>query len=295
MNPETRIRILQLLSEGFCQADIARRLKLAPSVVHYHTHKFIKLQLIEEAVVSVNPSPYLDLGERGTSPKLFSITQKGKQYIVIHTDSTFSEGGEDSPPLWLLHHAQFKYPIISGSPIHMSVEVTLKNWRKRYDYWKNCTVEETTRNFIIHIKQLRGHTPEHLELRAREIADSIITVYEGVHGMLFGRPVSLGKPHFVCLNEDPGWTSLKRGPAIDSKHAIIDKTPRGAGAEFPSLQDAVNYAEMGNNVASMVSKLDELGVILSKLVETLNTGFGKLTGPQEYPVGPEKDERRGYG
>lgn len=299
MNPETRIRILQLLSEGFCQADIARRLKLAPSVVHYHTHKFKSLQYIEEVVISktkiINSPPSLTLGERGTSPILFYLTQKGKHYIEAHSDSTFSQGGDDSPPLWLLHHAQFKYPIIKDAPIYFTLDVQLTNWRKSYDYWKTATVERTTKHFIIHVKQLEGRSEEALFIEAREIADKVVTVYEGAHGMVFGRPTMLGKPHFVCLNEDPGWTAIKKGPAIDSKHAIIDKTPRGAGAEFPSLKDAVNYAEMGNNVASMVSKLEELGVIMTKLVDTLNSGFEKLTGPQEYPKGPGKDEGVGYG
>lgn len=296
LTKEKEVRLLTLLKEGKCQKDIAKRLKLATSVVNYHVQKYLKLGLLEEIKDEFG-------GE--TSPKLYSLTNEGESYLKrlnSTIDSTFSLGGEEkgekpqkeTRPRWLLHHAQWKYPIITDHPIKMSMEVQLNNWKALYDEWKHCTIQKTPSHVIIHIKQITGDNAYELELRSRNISDTMINLYESAYGMEFGRPIRVGKPHFVDLWEDETWEEFKKYVSVETPSAIIDTTPPKA-KEFKSVESASNYANLGDNVTKLMGKvanleqdMGEQKEVLIQIRNLLNSYFES----QKYQKLPETDEKR---
>ena len=216
------------------------------STINYHVQKMLRGGLIIEVKKRD--------GTR-TSPILYSLTNGGKTYLKL-IDSTFSLGVTDLSnkprPHYLLHHDQYKYPIIEDAPIHMNTEIQMKNWIKQLDEYKYCTAEKTPSNIIFHIKEIYGDNPSELELRSRKIANQMASYFEGSFGMQLGRVIRIGKPHIVDLYEDEIWQEFKKYVHIETPYAIIDKSPP-IGKEFTSVDSAINYANMGNNITNLIN------------------------------------------
>jgi DNA-binding MarR family transcriptional regulator len=184
--------LLKMLEEGKSQRNIAKTLDFAPSLISYHIKKMLKNDLIRE----IRSTRYF-----GPQQKLYSLTNKGKSQIGSEFKFS-SPGGEkngqefESRPRWLMHHAQFKYPILKDAPIQMSIQVHMNNWTKQIDEWKYCKAVKSDSSIIFHIKNLYGNDPHELELRSRKIADRMASIYEDNWGMELGRPQQLGTPHW---------------------------------------------------------------------------------------------------
>lgn len=285
-----RWELLKLLKEGESQRTIAETLGVAPSVINYHVQKLLKEGLIRE----MKTTKYF-----GPNPKLYSLTNEGKTHFSI-TNSTFSLGGEEKAvktarPRWLLHHAQYKYPIKKDAPIQMSVEVHMKNWTKKIDEWKYCKAVKSDKSLIFHIKNLYGDNPYELKSRSREIADKMASIYEDNWGMELGRPQMLGTPHWKDMWDDEVWAEYKKYISVETPYGFIDKTPPEGGLEFKSPESAVNHVNVGDNVARLIGRVSNLEGKADKqidLLEDIKNAFDKFFESQQYQSLPEKDEKK---
>jgi DNA-binding MarR family transcriptional regulator len=292
---EKEIRLLILLKEGKCQKDIASRLKLAPSVINYHVKKFLKKGFITEVFDQFN---------NPTSPKLYSLTSGGETHLKLKDsilDSTFSLGGEKDTvksavrPRFLMHHAQYKYPIKKDAPIQMSVEVHMKNWTKKIDEWKYCKVVKSDKSLIFHIKNLYGNEPHELLLRSQNIANKMASIYEDNWGMELGRPTMMGTPHWKDLWDDETWAEYSKFVSVETPSGFIDKTPPEGGLEFKSAESASNYVNMSDNVVKVMGKVgkledkvEEQTGVLTQIRDVLDA----FVKSQTYEKLPEKDEKK---
>lgn len=285
---KNRWELLKLLKEGETQKTIAETLGFAPSVINYHVKKLVEEGLIGE----VKTTKYF-----GPQTKLYSLTNKGESAFRSQIQLS-SEGGEEkveSRPRWLMHHAQYKYPILKDAPIQMSVEVHMKNWTKKIDEWKYCKAIKSGKSIIFHIKNLYGDNPHELELRSRRIADKIASIYEDNWGMELGRATMLGTPHWKDLWDDETWAEYSKYISVETPHGFIDKTPPEGGLEFKSAESASNHVNTGDNVVKLmgrVANLEGKADETNKLLGDIKNAFDKFFESQQYKPQLKKDEKR---
>ena len=283
--------ILQLLNEGKSQREVAKALKMAKQTIHQHTQRLLKLGLIQE----LKTTPFFEFRE-----KLYSATNEGKSQIGPQS-TTSSPGGDAEPtenvslqkdtrPRWLMHHAQFKYPILKDAPIRMNIEVPMKNWVKKIDEWKYCNVVKSDSTIIFHIKNLIGYNPSKLLLNAKEIANRMASIYEDNWGLELGRPTQLGTEHYKDLWDNEVWAEYKKYVTLETEGGFIDNTPPGGGPEFKSVESAANYINMGDNVAKLIGVIEKVEMI-SNDVAYLKRHIKK----EDIYIPLDTDNNKGYG
>ncbi len=267
---EKRYQLLGLINELHQRPKLEEVMKLSKSTIKRYCDK-----LKEKGLIKKRPK---------TNPIWYELTRAGIKELE-HLSSIFSEGGEDwhtenaknvTEKVWLLHHFALKYSIIEDYPLqHFNIEVDMNNWIKKMDEWKHCTVEKTTKHVIIHVKQQIGSNPFELEHRARNIADNMVSIFEGHYGMKFGRPIQVGKPHYET--NDPLCQQFTKHFTVKYNDGLstvrMDASRLGGEIGFDNPEDAVEYMRMPKRVKIMevtVNRMDKkLDKEFSDLKETI--------------------------
>lgn len=195
-----------------------------------------------------------------------------------------------------MHHAQFKFPTIKDADIPMGNEVQLNNWLKGIDDWKWCKVVKSPSSMIFHVKKLYGDDLWEIKDRSRRIADKMALLYEQTWGVVLGRPTMMGEPDFVVLSDDKVWQEFKKYVTVETKYAKIDKTPK-VGSEFKSVESAINYADMGDNIVNLTNAFNHFAKDTRKdysemrdVLLEVKDSLIKFFETQQYT--PPKDDRK---
>jgi len=146
------IRILKMVAEGKTAPEIRRTLGLSPS-----NYMFYEKNLIRNGyIVKYN-----------TYPRTYALTSAGKSALENPANLKLSlrmSGGRPKTkttktPEISVHDVKVKIPILrKGDPIPPDKETAVRNWTKKYyriDLPVPVTIEETTKNLILHFHELR--------------------------------------------------------------------------------------------------------------------------------------------
>jgi len=229
--PLKGLRILEKLSEGLCQIEVARKLGISKQTVHYWTKKFRKDGLIRERVTDVI--------------KIYELTSLGQKVLIWS-----EEVGEGCGFPCVLEDYAVKFRVLSDrSCLDWEKIGEPRNWVKLgLRFGDSVWVEKTSRHVIVHSGRVFGFDPFGLLVEAGRIVE-YVWAWLRDHGLEldpFGVPVHKPVFRFFDMYAD----LLSRFGTFITEKGSVDHSPpeRVPHVEFKGLSTALNYIEMPDRI-----------------------------------------------
>ncbi|MEM4460946.1 MAG: winged helix-turn-helix domain-containing protein [Nanopusillaceae archaeon] len=134
------LKILLLVEKGMSINQISFQLDISKPLLTYHFKKFLNDGLVELEC---------------KYPKIYRLTEKGKEYIEILKSELSSESVKKLSGAYVRSNIAIKLSIIKDNPnVKFEREVEINNWIKEYtrvNFLIPLTLEKTTKSVIVHI------------------------------------------------------------------------------------------------------------------------------------------------
>ncbi|MEM4740290.1 MAG: winged helix-turn-helix domain-containing protein [Zestosphaera sp.] len=134
------LKILLLVEKGMSINQISFQLDISKPLLTYHFKKFLSNGLVELEC---------------KYPKIYRLTEKGKEYIEILKSELSSENVKKLSGAYVRSNIAIKLSIIKDNPnVKFEREVEINNWIKEYtrvNFLIPLTLEKTTKSIIVHI------------------------------------------------------------------------------------------------------------------------------------------------